>query len=181
MQRDRRPSSFHDDEAKYHQRPSIWIEPKKGWADGAVELLELPAHHEGIDNIAAWWKPNQAVTVGRPLDLEYSVTFKSGEPEHDVGRATGLRVIRRPGYPIGIEIEFLGEGLAAIPADAKLACDVDAQRGHVSNVLCRKLGDGRWQISFDIRPDGSEPVELTAKLKNDGNILTETWRYLCSN
>jgi len=37
-------------------------------ADGAVELLELPAHHEGIDNIAAWWKPNQAVTVGRPLD-----------------------------------------------------------------------------------------------------------------
>ena len=181
MQRDRRPSSFHDDEAKYHQRPSVWIEPKKGWADGAVELLELPAHHEGIDNIAAWWKPNQAVTVGRPLDLEYSVMFKSGEPEHAVGRATGLRVIRRPGHPIGIEIEFLGEGLAAIPADEKLTCDVDAQRGHVSNVLCRKLGDSRGQISFDIRPDGSEPVELTAKLKNDGKILTETWRYLCSN
>src|SRR5439155_8572915 len=82
LQRDRRPSSFLDDEAKYHLRPSVWIEPKQAWSEGAVELLELPADHEGIDNIAAWWKPNKPVEIGRPVNLEYTVAFMNAEPKH---------------------------------------------------------------------------------------------------
>ncbi len=87
LQRDRRAESYLDNEAKYHLRPSVWIEPKGAWLDGAVELLELPSDQESVDNIAAWWKPNKPVGVGIPMDLEYTVAFMSGEPEHAVARA----------------------------------------------------------------------------------------------
>jgi glucans biosynthesis protein len=181
LQRDRRPSSFLDDEAKYHLRPSVWIEPKQAWSEGAVELLELPADHEGIDNIAAWWKPNKPVEIGAPLNLEYTVAFMNGEPKHALARATTTHVIRRDGRPSGLEIDFTGEPLASLPADTKVTCDVNAQRGSISNVACRKQSDGRWQVRFDIRPAGKEPVELQASIRKDGETLTETWRYLCPN
>jgi glucans biosynthesis protein len=34
LQRDRDPGHYLDDEAKYHQRPSVWIEPKAAWTSG---------------------------------------------------------------------------------------------------------------------------------------------------
>ena len=79
-----RAESYLDNEAKYHLRPSVWIEPKGEWLDGAIELLELPAQQESVDNIAAWWKPNKPVSAGIPMDLEYTVAFMAGEPEHAV-------------------------------------------------------------------------------------------------
>jgi glucans biosynthesis protein len=160
-------------------RPSVWIEPKGEWLDGAIELLELPSQQESVDNIAAWWKPNKPVRVGVPMDLEYTVAFMAGEPEHAVARALTMRVTRRDGQPIRIEIDFGGGRLARLPADAAVACEVKALRGAVSNIGHERHADGSWRVRFDVRPAGREPVELRASLATKGETLTEIWRYLC--
>jgi periplasmic glucans biosynthesis protein len=181
MQRDRRRESYRDDEAKYHLRPSVWIEPKQGWSDGAIELIELPAEHEGVDNVAAWWKPNRPVQVGAPMDFEYRVTFMASEPKHGLARAIATRVVRREGERTRIEIDFAGGRLADFAADTVLACHVKALQGDVGNLECAKQADGRWQVKFDVRPAGARSVELSASLGRNGESLTEVWRYLCSS
>jgi glucans biosynthesis protein len=179
LERNRRAESYLDNEAKYHLRPSVWIEPKGEWLDGAVELLELPSQQESIDNIAAWWKPNKPVAVGVPMDLEYTLAFMAGEPEHAVARALTTRVTRRNGRPMQVEIDFGGGGLARLPADAAVACEVKALRGAVSNIGHKRQADGSWRVRFDVHPAGGEPVELRASLGAKGETVTEIWRYLC--
>ncbi|MHB8901225.1 MAG: OpgD/OpgG family glucan biosynthesis protein [Thermoguttaceae bacterium] len=181
LQRDRRRERYQDDEARYHLRPSVWIEPRDGWPKGAVELLELPASHEGIDNIAAWWTPAEAVTVGKPLDLDYSVSFMSAEPEgHPAARTTATRVERHEGKPVRVEVEFSGEPLRDI-ADDSVEPKVQCQRGETENVHVQRAADELWLLSFDVHPKGAEPMELSAVLEFRGRALTETWRYLCPN
>jgi glucans biosynthesis protein len=179
MQRDRRPENFQDNEALYHRRPSVWIEPKSGWTKGAVELLELPADHEGIDNIAAWWVPAKQPQVGQPLDLEYRVSFSGVEPDHSVlERAVDTRVIRDAGK-LRIEIDFQSPN--GETATAQATPEVLVQRGTVQNVQCESVNKGVRQVSFEVVPEGEAPVELSVCLKQAGQVVSETWRYLCPN
>lgn len=179
LQRDRRLESFRDDEAKYHLRPSVWIEPKGAWSDGAVELLELPAEHEGIDNVAAWWKPNKPPVVGKAYDVEYLLAFTSVEPQTRLGRAVATRVVRKAGRPLSIEVDFAGPALARLPADTMFDCELEVQRGEAGEPECEKRPNGTWRVRFEVRPAGAEPVELRARLAKDRSPFTETWRYLC--
>ena len=180
LQRDRRPEVYRDDEAKYHLRPSVWIEPLHGWPAGAVELLELPAKNEGVDNIAAWWTPTEPVQIGKPLDLHYTVSFMSGEPQQHVGaRAIDTRVERRPGQPIAVEIDFAGQLLASFPDDAPIVPEIECLRGTASRTQCIRQRDGVWRVRFEVHPAGSAPIEMRAVLKRRGRTVSESWRYLC--
>jgi periplasmic glucans biosynthesis protein len=180
MQRDRRHESYRDDLAEYHLRPSVWIEPLHDWSAGAVELLEFPAKHEGFDSIAAWWTPREPVRIDKPLDLHYTVSFMSDEPQqHVTARAVATRVVRRPDQPLTVEIEFAGRQLAAFPADAAIVPEIRSLRGTVTHVRCRRQPDGNWQLRFDVQPAGSAPIELHAVLKTEGRSVSESWRYLC--
>lgn len=182
LQRDTKPAHFLDDEAKYHLRPSVWIEPKRGWDQGAVELLELPADHEGIDNIAAWWVPRRKIEVSRPLDVEYRVSFLSGDPPEQpaaLGRAVETRVQRDSDKPTRIEVLFRSRELAQLDADARPHVELKVQRGKVGEPSCLKQTSGDWLLSFDLTPESDAPVELIAALSQNKTPLTETWRYLC--
>jgi periplasmic glucans biosynthesis protein len=46
LQRDRHFSAYEDNEASYHRRPSLWIEPTSDWGPGRVTLLELSTANE---------------------------------------------------------------------------------------------------------------------------------------
>src|SRR5690606_17895164 len=88
LQRDTFPNHYLDDEARYDARPSVWIQPQSNWGSGRVELLELPAPHEGIDNIAAWWVPDQEITAGTQLEYSYRLSYFLGDcPEHQLAKA----------------------------------------------------------------------------------------------
>ena len=50
LQRDRRFGAYEDDEAAYHLRPSLWIEPTSDWGSGSVMLMEIPTGNE----LAIW-------------------------------------------------------------------------------------------------------------------------------
>ncbi|MEQ1719032.1 MAG: glucan biosynthesis protein, partial [Hyphomicrobium sp.] len=41
-QRDRTFHAFEDLEAHYERRPTVWVEPKGGWGEGVIELIEIP-------------------------------------------------------------------------------------------------------------------------------------------
>lgn len=180
LQRERRQEQYLDDEAKYHLRPSVWIEPKIPWPAGAVELLELPAEHEGIDDIAAWWTPAAPLRIAEPLELRYRVLFSRSEPRRpNVARTVATRVVRDAGQPIRIEVDFVGEFSTGSYDAAPISPEVKSQRGSVRNVVCTSPRSNLLQLAFEVFPTASDPVELTAVVNRNGKPLTESWRYLC--
>jgi glucans biosynthesis protein len=180
IQRDTNPNHYLDDEARYDIRPSVWIEPRSDWGPGAIELLELPAPHEGIDNIAAWWVPEQRAVPGQPVDMSYRVSFCAGDrPDHQLGKGVAYRVDRSQTGQIGLEIDFNGPVLAKRSAGSPPFAQVVSVRGDVPNVKCQKQENGVWTVSLDVKPTGEGPVELTVVLKDGDQELTETWACLC--
>ncbi|EMI54264.1 glucan biosynthesis protein [Rhodopirellula sallentina] len=79
LQRDRDVEHFRDSNARYHERPSVWVRPNESWGAGRIELLEIPGAHEGIDNIGAYFVSDSPVDANRPLELNYTVFFFSEE------------------------------------------------------------------------------------------------------
>src|SRR5690606_31483196 len=101
------------EEAKYHLRPSIWIEPKEPWQNGSVQLLELPAEHEGVDNIAAWWVPREPVSLEEPLNLNYQIAFLSGPPkQHQAAIASSFQIDRSKPSSLGLTVVFSGDAVS---------------------------------------------------------------------
>ncbi len=70
-------STIIDDlEARYEQRPSLWIEPIGDWGEGAVYLVEIPTKEEIHDNIVAFWRPDGIRSRpgnGVPLQLPHAL------------------------------------------------------------------------------------------------------------
>ncbi len=48
---------FEDSEARYHDRPSAFVEALTDWGRGGVVLVEIPTGDEFMDNIVAFWRP----------------------------------------------------------------------------------------------------------------------------
>jgi glucans biosynthesis protein len=180
VQRDRNVDHYRDQEAMYHRRPSVWIEPQGNWGAGAIELLELDAPHEGIDNVAVWWVPERVDQSGAPVNLQYRVSFFSGDPPgHTLGKATAFRVVRHSPELMDVEVDFAGTALAELPADTKLSVEVGSVRAEVKSATCQKNDGGSWTAKLAVRPTREGPIELKATVKSQGQALTETWSYLC--
>ena len=63
LQRDRLFSSYEDPEARYHDRPSVKVEPVSGFDLGKLHLIELPTPDETEDNVVLLWEPQPMVEV----------------------------------------------------------------------------------------------------------------------
>ena len=46
LQRDRSFHNYEDLESRFEKRPSMWVELKGEWGQGAVELIEIPTDAE---------------------------------------------------------------------------------------------------------------------------------------
>ena len=64
VQRDRSFEHYQDLDLAYELRPTYWVEPREGWGEGGVQLVELPTDNESNDNIVASWAP-KAESRGR--------------------------------------------------------------------------------------------------------------------
>lgn len=180
VQRDTHKESYLDDEALYHQRPSVWITPKSDWGPGRLELLELDAPHEGIDNIAAWWVPEKTVEPGQPLEYSYQISYFLGDrPEHDKAKAIAHRVTRNDDGTMKLEVDFKGPGLDYRDPAKPPVVHVMSIRGEVTATTCQKNEAGSWTTKLDIRPTKEGPVEIRLALKDGEVQFSETWSYLC--
>ncbi len=183
-QRDVQPDHYNDNEAKYHLRPSIWVEPTTDWGPGTIQLLELPAEHEGIDNVAVWWSPSTSIEPMTPLPLSYRITFASGDPtKHSLLKVVAHR-IKRPvesqkSFEIGLT--FASTSLTReIVEPSTVEVVSSGVRCEMNPPKATQNKDGSWSIALTARPTtDTEPFELKIQLVQGGRPLSETWSYLC--
>lgn len=74
-QRDRNFTSYEDQEALYHDRPTVLVEPGAGMSRGSLHLIEMPTADETNDNVILVWEPTEPPTVGRPFDYAYRLRW----------------------------------------------------------------------------------------------------------
>lgn len=189
MQRDRIFANYQDDGAFYNRRPSIWIEPKGEWGEGAVQLVEIPTRDEIHDNIVAYWIPKRAVKAGDDIAMAYRLYWQNDNPHPpaEIGRVTATRIGRGgvPGKPAPTDkdswkfvIDFAGGPLADMAPRYDVEPVVTVSRGKVTNAYVIKVvGTERWRAAFDVYAPGKEQIDLRCFLRLDNKSLTETWLY----
>ncbi len=177
MQRAREFEDFGDLEALYHRRPGLWIEPREGWGQGAVTLVEIPTDDEVYDNIVAYWRPSEPVEPGAPRAFAYDMTWSAGS---DYG--TGLRVLNtRAGRArdggIAFTIDF--EDGEVLPDDLSTVEPLlRATAGEIGPAIVqRNPATGGARMAFTLRPGDAQLVEMRAQLRLNSAPLTEVWLY----
>ena len=188
MQRDRDFPNYQDDGAFYDRRPSVWIEPKRGWGKGSVQLVELPAPDETFDNIVAFWTPADKLQPGSELLFAYRMYWGTDLPfaprlARVVATRTGLGgVIGQPRryFSWRFAIDFVGGELATILPGATVEPVIAASRGQIEVTSARPLHSiNGFRAMFDLRTtdDRTDPIDLRLFLRKNNQPLSETWIY----
>ncbi|MBP0614111.1 glucan biosynthesis protein [Jiella mangrovi] len=187
LQRDRSFANYEDDGVFYEKRPSVWIEPKDGWGRGEVQLVEIPTDDEIHDNIVIYWLSDQPVKKGAEIPLSYRLTWAKDEPHPaEVSAVTATRIGRggiagqpRPKGVVKFAVDFDGGHVAKLARDTEgVTAVVSTSRGELSNIDCYSVKVGTaWRMTFDLKADTLDPVDLRAYLKRGDQTLTETWLY----
>ncbi|MEK0083636.1 glucan biosynthesis protein [Benzoatithermus flavus] len=184
LQRERAFGDYGDLDARFEQRPNLWVEPKGAWGKGSIRLIEIPILDETHDNIVAFWTPEEPVNAGRELRVAYSLLWSLQSPIE-----TGLVVvlatrIGQGGEPGGerpprlrrVVVEFGPPG-PDFPTDALPEAVVECHNGKCSPPIVRRNDvTGGWQVSFDVDL-GEGAVELRCFLSQAGKPISETWLY----
>jgi glucans biosynthesis protein len=175
LQRDRDASHYRDAEAKYQDRPSVWITPAEEWKNGHIELLELPAPHEGMDNIGAYWVDDRPIDAGSHLSLRYRVTFgdEPSQPQPE-WRVVDSRVpVSNESHTFEIEFGKLDPPMSTAMLKPRVTCD----GGTIENIQMMAQADGRLLVRFACRPTGDKPAHIQAQLRSETGPVSENWSY----
>jgi len=187
MQRDRQFDRYEDLEARYESRPSVWVEPVTKWGAGRVELVQIPTPNEANDNIVAYWVPNAVPPPGTPLDLSYRMLWMK---DTDRRPPNGWVVQTRRGHgyqrssasndTLKLTVDFDGPALRKLPVNAPVQADVGITNGQSTDlVVYRNDVTGGWRMVVELRrQDKEKPTEVRALLRNDKEVLSETWNYI---
>lgn len=188
LQRDRNFAHYQDDGVFYERRPSLWIEPKHRWGEGAIHLVEIPTADETFDNIVAYWHPATPPQAGDELLYSYRMYWCTEFPvlmplARAVATRTGLGGVvgrQRTYFSWRFAIDFAGGELATLPRSAPVEPVITTSRGQVEITSARPLESIQgYRAMFDLRllDDSRAPVDLRLYLRCNGQPLTETWIY----
>lgn len=177
MQRARRYEDFHDLEAGYERRPSLWIEPLGDWGPGYIELVEIPTETEINDNIVAYWRPEGQVPPGGPWRFAYRMRWTD-----DVRPPAGMMIAKASRMGLSGDrkrrlfvIDF-ASAETVVPDDLRI--EARASTGRIAVPTIHKgLPDGGVRVSFELEPDDDQPSELWVRLLAADKVASETWLY----
>jgi len=179
LQRERSYEAFQDDDQRFERRPSLWIEPLGDWAQGSVQLLEIPTDAEINDNILAYWRPKAPMAAGSELSFAYRQYWCWTPPERPplatvattrVGRANGNR---RRRFAVDFSGEMLGDNL---PADLRSVLTVGP--GTFQNLKLWPYPERKTvRVAFELDPGNENAVEMRLILEAGGKPISETWLY----
>jgi len=186
MQRDRVFEHYQDLDNEYHLRPSYWVEPRGGWGEGSVELLEIPTDDETNDNIVAYWAPKAPLEAGASLNFGYRITAL-GERRLNPGgyalntfeaepRARGSSEPAPPGAHRYI-IDFVGGDLPyylADPGQVQVAPSISNGQILRSFLTPNAVARG-FRAVVDVQIPPGQMADLRVYLKSGPRALTETW------
>jgi glucans biosynthesis protein len=180
MQRRHDYAAYRDLEAHYERRPSLWAEPIGDAGAGSVLLVEIPTNREIHDNIAAFWRPTQALRAKGEYNFNYRLHWCWDRPSID-GLAKAMETRSGVGSQEGSRlfvIEFVSDKLKATSGEAKLRADVKADHGKINNVVAQPNPEnGGWRVSFELASGGARVVELRAQLIENDAPVSEAWVY----
>ena len=159
---------------------------------GTVMLIEFPTDDEIHDNIVAFWVPKEPAEAGDQLVFSYRLHWTGEEPfMPPLARVVATRR-GRGGIPgvadrrpfdgrIKYVVDFEGGDIAKYRSGDPVEPVVSVSRGKVIEPYAIRVNTtDRWRIVFDLKAEGSAPVEMRAYLrKKEGEALTETW--LCQH
>lgn len=177
VQRKRGFDDFADTESGYHQRPTIWVEPKSDWGEGYLTLVEIPTVNEYNDNIVAFWKPASPWRKGNAYSFSYAMSWGlTSSVMPDVAAVADTFAGLRPGstQPMFV-IDF--ENIPAALLEGAEA-EVSTSAGQVQNVILKNNPEtGKTRLSFDLDPQNADVAELRVLITRGGKPVTETWLY----
>lgn len=187
LQRDREFGHYQDDLIFYDRRPNLWIEPVGDWGKGQVELVELPAADENVDNIVAYWRPEEPPQPDHPVELRYRMHWGALMPDRlpSPARAIATRLgvagnhgEARDQRRRRVVVDFAGGDLMMLDRSAPVRAVVSASAGKVAVPEARYVPEiGGWRAAFDLRPEGQASIDLRMFLEHRGGALSETWTY----
>lgn len=179
-QRERKFSDFHDLEAHYHQRPSLWITPGENWGRGAVTLVEIPSDKEIYDNIVAYWRPRDPLVAGSENSFSYRMTW-TGQvaPQKPVAQVLNTRIGK--GFAHNerkvVVIDFAPH--QALPQEyGDLVIYVYSNKLELLEAQVQtnpETGGPRLAFSFD--PGDVTVAEMRAQLLYQERGVSEVWLY----
>ena len=177
VQRARELRDFEDLEANYHKRPSAWITPKGDWGAGQVVLVEIPTRSEANDNIVAYWRPEQALVPGTPLEFSYQLTWPDDSPlPNGMGRITrtayGLKLFSDQPQLV---IDYQGLPSKLIMDDISL--EASMSQGQILETQIERYGESGLRLFVTFNPQGAPMVEFRVQPRMAGKPLGETMLF----
>lgn len=175
VQRDRDFQSFQDLEARYQDRPSIWIQPLAGFEQGSLRLLEVATELETDDNVAVAFIPD--AVPEQKLSIRYRMHVGGGVPIKAPGARVVATRIAKTKEGTRFLVDFAGGQLGS-QKDVQVV--VSAQNGKVvEQHVEHNPFSGGYRASFEVVPErGAREVELRSFMKGTDDVLSETWSYL---
>ena len=188
IQRDRKYEDYQDAGARYHDRPSVMIEPLNDWGPGTVRLVEIHADLEIDDNIVAFWVPDTAPQAGEERTFIYRMHWGDLPPDGKLAWVQGTLagVGGASGVPVEnaslrkFVVDFEGGQLGTLPEDAAVRPIVPASGGIIEGMVLHKVSDAAvptWRLFIDIDGGDADLIELTAHVANETQKLSETWLF----
>ena len=178
LQRDRDFATYQDDGQRYERRPSLWIQPIGEWAQGTVNLIEIPSDSEINKNILAYWRPKAPMQAGSEVAFAYRQFWAWDAPERPnlavvtatrSGKGSGGRRRR-------FLVEFTGDNLATPPADLRAA--VSTAPGTIQNTKVWTYPDRKMaRVGFELDPASEAACEMRLLLQSGSAPASETWLY----
>jgi glucans biosynthesis protein len=189
LQRDRVFEHYQDLDLAYEARPSYWVEPRGGWGDGQVELVELPTADESNDNIVVGWTPRDPVEIGRQIAFGYRITasldLRNLSPNGRVvntyqaeARALGSAEPLAAGTHRFI-VDFAGGDLKYYllnPPSVEVVPSTSNGR-ILRSFLVPNGHTGGFRAVIDVALDSGQGADLRAFLRAGSKTLTETWTF----
>jgi glucans biosynthesis protein len=189
LQRDRSFEHYQDLDLAYELRPSYWIEPREGWGEGQIGLVELPTSDETNDNIVAAWTPKETLAAGRSITFGYRITALMNDARLTPGaraistyrtrpRALGSAEILAPGATRFL-IDFSGGELSYFLSDPSLVEVVPTTSAGkiIRSFLAPNSHVRGFRAAIDIQIDPGQSCDLRVFLKGANRALTETWTF----
>jgi glucans biosynthesis protein len=181
MQRKRSFSDYQDLGLQYEKRPSLWIEPIGDWGQGAVDLVEIPSPNEVNDNIVAFWRPKDKLAAKGEYTFTYRMHWGWDCPwATKLGRVVDTRIGDSDDHQgLQIVLDFVGDDLKTLPADAKMHAQISASAGaKIAGVVVEPNPIlGGWRVMFTLLPGSAKLIELDGVLMSDQTPASETWLY----
>ena len=189
LQRDRSFEQYQDLDLAYELRPAYWVEPNEGWAEGGVQLVELPTDSESNDNIVVSWAPKEALDGGRSIEYGYRITSLTNDSRLTPGaravntfrasaRALGSPEPAQPGTTRFL-IDFSGGelGYYVIRSVAHRCCRDDLDGPRTARLPAPNAHVRGFRASVDVAVDPGQSCDVRVFLRSGVKALTETWTF----